>query len=265
MRTILVSRPPLRCRRARVAKPVDAAALKAAAARHAGSSPASGTKHRFARAGGAAGACSAHVPRRPFAGQTLISSLTSLRKPPPPHLRRPATPPTRGFRAGVGDGAKSRRRRGLAQQVSAGRHERNPPPQPESRASERMRWRRGPESNRPTRICNPVHNRFATAPREWVHRSGAGEESRTLDLNLGKVALYQLSYSRVGAAGSIAGRPHESVSGRRPGAAPRCLPRPPAAPPPRRLPRRRAPRAAARGRARAPRRSTSPARSRSRS
>ena len=25
---------------------------------------------------------------------------------------------------------------------------------------------------------------------------GAGEESRTLDLNLGKVALYQLSYSR---------------------------------------------------------------------
>jgi hypothetical protein len=29
-------------------------------------------------------------------------------------------------------------------------------------------------------------------------KSGAGEESRTLDLNLGKVALYQLSYSRIG-------------------------------------------------------------------
>ena len=28
--------------------------------------------------------------------------------------------------------------------------------------------------------------------------NGAGEESRTLDLNLGKVALYQLSYSRMG-------------------------------------------------------------------
>jgi hypothetical protein len=27
--------------------------------------------------------------------------------------------------------------------------------------------------------------------------TGAGEEARTLDLNLGKVALYQLSYSRV--------------------------------------------------------------------
>ena len=27
--------------------------------------------------------------------------------------------------------------------------------------------------------------------------NGAGEESRTLDLNLGKVALYQLSYSRI--------------------------------------------------------------------
>ena len=27
---------------------------------------------------------------------------------------------------------------------------------------------------------------------------GAGNESRTRDLNLGKVALYQLSYSRIG-------------------------------------------------------------------
>ena len=27
--------------------------------------------------------------------------------------------------------------------------------------------------------------------------SGAGDESRTRDLNLGKVALYQLSYSRI--------------------------------------------------------------------
>ena len=30
-----------------------------------------------------------------------------------------------------------------------------------------------------------------------ILNSGAGEESRTLDLNLGKVALYQLSYSRI--------------------------------------------------------------------
>jgi hypothetical protein len=29
-------------------------------------------------------------------------------------------------------------------------------------------------------------------------KSGAAEESRTLDLNLGKVALYQLSYCRFG-------------------------------------------------------------------
>ena len=34
-------------------------------------------------------------------------------------------------------------------------------------------------------------------------KSGAGEESRTLDLNLGKVALYQLSYSRLGTAVSF--------------------------------------------------------------
>src|SRR5574343_1084492 len=70
-------------------------------------------------------------------------------------------------------------------------------------------WRRGPESNRPTRICNPVHNRFVTAPRLQSlaycqlfrlappELTGAGDESRTRDLNLGKVALYQLSYSRV--------------------------------------------------------------------
>ena len=27
-----------------------------------------------------------------------------------------------------------------------------------------VKWRREPESNRPTWICNPVHNRFAIAP-----------------------------------------------------------------------------------------------------
>jgi hypothetical protein len=69
-------------------------------------------------------------------------------------------------------------------------------------------WRRGPESNRTNRICNPGHNRFATAPNlrfdkkgkrllPFFAESGAGKESRTLDLNLGKVALYQLSYSRI--------------------------------------------------------------------
>ena len=30
----------------------------------------------------------------------------------------------------------------------------------------------------------------------FVQKIGAGNESRTRDLNLGKVALYQLSYSR---------------------------------------------------------------------
>ena len=30
-----------------------------------------------------------------------------------------------------------------------------------------------------------------------LQKSGAGDEARTRDLNLGKVALYQLSYSRV--------------------------------------------------------------------
>ncbi len=72
----------------------------------------------------------------------------------------------------------------------------------------RKNWRREPESNRPTRICNPVHNRFAIAPLYNLtkkgkrlafpsYETGAAEESRTLDLYLGKVSLYQLSYCRM--------------------------------------------------------------------
>jgi hypothetical protein len=38
---------------------------------------------------------------------------------------------------------------------------------------------------------------FLLLPQCRLASTGAGEESRTLDLNLGKVALYQLSYSRV--------------------------------------------------------------------
>ncbi len=34
------------------------------------------------------------------------------------------------------------------------------------------------------------------APTHLIQMYGAGDESRTRDLNLGKVALYQLSYSR---------------------------------------------------------------------
>ena len=72
------------------------------------------------------------------------------------------------------------------------------------------RWRPKSESNRRTRICNPLHNHSAIAPlrttRLYVKKGsyvsfplvfGAGNESRTRDLNLGKVALYQLSYSRL--------------------------------------------------------------------
>ncbi len=81
-------------------------------------------------------------------------------------------------------------------------------------------WRRGSESNRRRRLCRPLHDHSATPPRvgrprceprpgqtkreSWLGRDrlslreyGAGKESRTPDLNLGKVALYQLSYSRV--------------------------------------------------------------------
>src|SRR4051812_2906917 len=84
------------------------------------------------------------------------------------------------------------------------------------------KWRRGSESNRRTRLCRPLHNHSSTPPGcahellrcAWRTASpaktkkgktlmrvfplyvGAGNEARTRDLNLGKVALYQLSYSR---------------------------------------------------------------------
>ena len=95
------------------------------------------------------------------------------------------------------------------------------PPQSDSRIGKRRHqrrnacglasdtWRREPESNRRTRLCRPLHNHSAIAPLPPSRRrkqkgessafpsdSGAGDESRTRDLNLGKVALYQLSYSR---------------------------------------------------------------------
>jgi hypothetical protein len=83
-------------------------------------------------------------------------------------------------------------------------------------------WRRRSESNRRTRLCRPLHDHSATPPggtalRGYTLRykprgralalprnSGAGKESRTPDLNLGKVALYQLSYSRVAQPSIIA-------------------------------------------------------------
>ena len=44
--------------------------------------------------------------------------------------------------------------------------------------------------------CGPETKRESAAVLS-LSESGAGKESRTPDLNLGKVALYQLSYSRV--------------------------------------------------------------------
>ena len=82
-------------------------------------------------------------------------------------------------------------------------------------------WRPRSELNRRTRICSPLHNHSATRPiaaglfhiacggacREMgrlknkprqagVREPGAGNETRTRDPDLGKVVLYQLSYSR---------------------------------------------------------------------
>ncbi len=62
--------------------------------------------------------------------------------------------------------------------------------------------RLGSESNRHPRLCRPLHNHSATQPINEIHHpvdliTGAGNETRTRDPNLGKVVLYQLSYSRL--------------------------------------------------------------------
>ena len=77
------------------------------------------------------------------------------------------------------------------------------------------RRRRRPELNRGDGFCRPAPNHSATSPvlqpqdrghrragRKDRHRAGLGAEdgARTRDLNLGKVALYQLSYFREGTA-----------------------------------------------------------------
>jgi hypothetical protein len=46
-----------------------------------------------------------------------------------------------------------------------------------------------------------------------LRQTGAGNETRTRDLNLGKVALYQLSYSRLGCMPTIAGRLPQTLAG----------------------------------------------------
>ena len=94
----------------------------------------------------------------------------------------------------------------------------------------RSEWRRRPELNRGKRFCRPLRNHSATTPRERLKtdqvcvllvlgqrpaalsgrckpmnrntKHGAGKGARTLALNLGKVALYQLSYSRLRSAGN---------------------------------------------------------------
>jgi hypothetical protein len=65
-------------------------------------------------------------------------------------------------------------------------------------------WRLESESNRHKRLCRPRHNHSAIQPNvknprrtEGFCQFGAGNETRTRDPNLGKVVLYQLSYSRL--------------------------------------------------------------------
>ncbi len=78
--------------------------------------------------------------------------------------------------------------------------------------------RRRPELNRGTRFCRPLPNHSATSPcggpsdlvftSTKFDRSGAEDGIRTRDLNLGKVALYQLSYFRLWA--DMLAHPHHS-------------------------------------------------------
>ena len=56
---------------------------------------------------------------------------------------------------------------------------------------------------RTTPACHFLTRKKRSLRGLFLNKPGAGEESRTLDLNLGKVALYQLSYSRVTGEASI--------------------------------------------------------------
>jgi hypothetical protein len=54
-------------------------------------------------------------------------------------------------------------------------------------------WRRRPESNRPTRICNPVHNRFVTAPKLHL-TSQYFSSSQDIDVSLFHTKKGSLSF-----------------------------------------------------------------------
>ena len=60
--------------------------------------------------------------------------------------------------------------------------------------------RRRRESNPGTGFCRPLPNHSATSPKKGAASAAlrADDRDRTGDLNLGKVALYQLSYVRAG-------------------------------------------------------------------
>jgi hypothetical protein len=71
-----------------------------------------------------------------------------------------------------------------------------------------LKWCPEPGSNRYTpikgwRILSPLRLPISPSGHDALRddyrgQNGAGNEARTRDLNLGKVALYQLSYSRLG-------------------------------------------------------------------
>ena len=76
-----------------------------------------------------------------------------------------------------------------------------------------VRWRAGIR----TTFESPVGYR---AGARGFSGAGAGDETRTRDINLGKVALYQLSYTRACEARKIAARPERSMREFAPGDAP---------------------------------------------
>jgi hypothetical protein len=56
-------------------------------------------------------------------------------------------------------------------------------------------WRRGPESNRASRICNPVHNRFVTAPCSFKFSNQKGQHFEVLPFELEREKRLELSTS----------------------------------------------------------------------
>ncbi len=135
-------------------------------------------------------ACGARNGNRTRKDLSIRRILSPLRLPISPSGRPPHWPCGR-----IIDGAKRKFSRGVRRLGMGGtRRDRNRAPLTSRQADDRHPIA---PCARPCKTrARSVQQKKREAQRLPLLQTGAGDESRTRDLNLGKVALYQLSYSR---------------------------------------------------------------------